>query len=510
MNNKQRAINKIKKAAYLCLAALAISCLICACFTGEVGGNASFSITIGGGGRAAFMPWDPDTDISLLIHTITLTGGPGPDIQKKGIIEGETAQFTVDPGHWKITVQAYLSTVLKAEGFASVNLKPGPNGAVSITMGQPTFAITMQNDGHGTATAEPNPAVEGETVYINADPKVGFMFDKWQVISGDITLSHTDKSPASFTMPSEPVKIKAVFIVVPPNTPNLYILEEVIFTPVKFGYTQPAAMTVTIRNSGNTTANVSSITLGGASLGSFILDGNLTPTIAAGASAVFTVQPKSGLNAGDYTAKITASYSGGVVTGATAEIDVSFIVNKAAGVTVGAPTLNAKTHNSITIGAVTASNGQSVKYAISITDSAASTSDWQDSTFFTNLNAATTYYIFARAEGNNNYETGAASVSLSVTTPQIGSSKIIYYWVDEHGNLVTSDDAFTVAAGEDLAITAKADGYTVKQWHLDGVNTGQSEATYFFSSLEVGSHTVGLFVEKDGRLYNTNITVIVQ
>ena len=86
-----------------------------------------------------------------------------------------------------------------------------------------------------------------------------------------------------------------------------------------------------------------------------------------------------------------------------------------------------------------------------------------------------------------------------------------YYWVNTHGNLVTtSGNAVTVAAGTTLTITAQSPGYTVRQWHLNGENTGQNGDTYTFSSTKAGKYTVGLFVEKDGKLYNTNITITVQ
>ena len=91
------------------------------------------------------------------------------------------------------------------------------------------------------------------------------------------------------------------------------------------------------------------------------------------------------------------------------------------------------------------------------------------------------------------------------------TNRIEYYWVDQHGSLVTtSGGATAVISGATLTITAQSAGYVVKQWHLNGVNTGQSGITYNFSSTVLGKHTVGLFVEKDGKLYNTNITIMVR
>jgi len=89
-------------------------------------------------------------------------------------------------------------------------------------------------------------------------------------------------------------------------------------------------------------------------------------------------------------------------------------------------------------------------------------------------------------------------------------SRFEYYWVNEHGSLVTTSGGSTsISAGTDLIITAQDPSYTVKQWHLNGVNTGHSNNTFTFSSDMVGNYTIGLFVEKNGKIYNTNILITV-
>jgi hypothetical protein len=222
------------------------------------------------------------------------------------------------------------------------------------------------------------------------------------------------------------------------------------------------------------------------------------------------VTPSTTLNAGN-NQPFAATYTdpSGNYEAATGAITVN--VAKATGAAVNAPALNARTHNSITIDPVTASTGQTVEYAINSTNAAPSTG-WQTGTTFGSLSIGTTYYIFARAAGNSNYETGTVSGSLTVTTLQtVSPDRIEYYWVDQHGSLITtSGGATTVAAGATLTITPQGVGYVVQQWHLNGKNTGQSGNTYNFSSTTAGKHTVSLFVEKDGKLYNTNITITVQ
>ena len=222
----------------------------------------------------------------------------------------------------------------------------------------------------------------------------------------------------------------------------------------------------------------------------------------------YAVEYADNTNAGTAAVTITGE---GNYEGSSGNTD--FIIDKAGGAVVDVPTLNTRTYNSIAVNPVAASTGQTVEYAINITGTAPEDDDvWQTDTVFDGLDAGTSYFIFARAAGNDNYETGTASSSLAVKTLQtVSHNRFEYYWVDAHGSLVTtSGGAVTVDFGGTLTITAQGTGYVVKHWHLNGVDTGQSGNTYIFSSTTLGKHTVGLFVEKDGKPYNTNITITVQ
>jgi len=118
------------------------------------------------------------------------------------------------------------------------------------------------------------------------------------------------------------------------------------------------------------------------------------------------------------------------------------------------------------------------------------------------------YTVTVSAAGYNSKTSAAVTVSPQPVSVPV--SRIEYYWVNEKDSLVsTSGGTITIADDDTLTITAQGTGYTVKYWYLNGINTGQTGTTYNFSSPMTGKHNVGLFVEKDGKLYNANITITV-
>ncbi len=101
---------------------------------------------------------------------------------------------------------------------------PGGNQSGSNPGGNPggnnqtNYAITVQNDGNGTASGSLTAASAGTTVALTATPNSGYQFKEWQVVAGTVSISGD-----TFVMPAENVTIKAVFEAVnPPNTGNLF------------------------------------------------------------------------------------------------------------------------------------------------------------------------------------------------------------------------------------------------------------------------------------------------
>ena len=66
--------------------------------------------------------------------------------------------------------------------------------------------ITVQDDGHGTASASRTGAKAGTEIILIAKPDEGYQFDKWEVVSGGITIKDD-----TFTMPMGDVTVKARF-----------------------------------------------------------------------------------------------------------------------------------------------------------------------------------------------------------------------------------------------------------------------------------------------------------
>ena len=96
------------------------------------------------------------------------------------------------------------------------------------------------------------------------------------------------------------------------------------FDAVSVGYTQLEAKAITIASTGSSAATISGAALSGTGADAFTLNRTDGATIAAGATddTTYTIQPKAGLDAGEYAATVTVTYNGG----ATAAADVRFTV----------------------------------------------------------------------------------------------------------------------------------------------------------------------------------------
>jgi len=182
---------------------MAVLLTLASCGGPVMGGeDGTFSITInGGGGGRAVLDWDPSTEISDLVHTITLSGGPGSAIPpREGIKAGQTVQFSVTPGHWNIAVRAYLGAELKAECFIEVDLLPGPNGVIPIKMGPPSGETPINQ----TPTAgDYDISGTGEFTY-NGNAKTVTVTAKEGKSAGAVKIYYEGKNGTTYTKSETP------------------------------------------------------------------------------------------------------------------------------------------------------------------------------------------------------------------------------------------------------------------------------------------------------------------
>ena len=80
------------------------------------------------------------------------------------------------------------------------------NAATLTVTAIPTYSIKMETDGNGIASASQTSAAEGTLITLTATPNNGYHFDRFEVVSGDITITNN-----TFTMPARDVTVKAVF-----------------------------------------------------------------------------------------------------------------------------------------------------------------------------------------------------------------------------------------------------------------------------------------------------------
>ncbi|MGN0513604.1 MAG: DUF4214 domain-containing protein, partial [Lachnospiraceae bacterium] len=147
--------------------------------------------------------------------TVTNDGNGSASADVNTATQGTTVKVTATPNNgYKFKEWQVVS--------GGVTLSSTTANPATFTMGstavevkavfeQITYGITVTNDGNGSASADVKTAAQGATVKVTATPNNGYKFKEWQVVSGGVTLSSTTANPATFTMGSTAVEVKAVF-----------------------------------------------------------------------------------------------------------------------------------------------------------------------------------------------------------------------------------------------------------------------------------------------------------
>jgi hypothetical protein len=153
-------------------------------------GYVAVSITSGQTGRAVdgTLDWDPNQQISELIHTITLTGVSGEKHTKDIPKGGGTVEFAVAPGNWNIRVEARNDAgVYKALGRTTTTVRAGATTSAPITMGPP-YVVEIGSTGYMTL----DEAIGAATGTANAPTKI--------VMLHDITVPAPESETTAYTI----------------------------------------------------------------------------------------------------------------------------------------------------------------------------------------------------------------------------------------------------------------------------------------------------------------------
>lgn len=198
--------------------------------------------------------------------------------------------------------------------------KPDTTTTFYAIWGEPT-KCTVSFDSDGGSSVSSITVITGEPYGTLPIPtRQGYTFDGWYTAkTGGSKVTDSTKVTATgdHTLYARWVLGDGKLTVSP---------SQLIFDTVKEGYSQPAAQTVTIKNTGSNTVTLSRPS----SSSNFIIGSLSRTTLSAGSSATFTVRPQRGLKAGTYNETITVKTSDGK---AEAKVTVYFTVQSSTSIT---------------------------------------------------------------------------------------------------------------------------------------------------------------------------------
>ena len=154
------------------------------------------------------------TPVTTYNLTTQVNGGHGTiSASKTGLTAGSTETITFNPEvGYEIDTVTVNGTATSVSGN-TLNVTMNENKTVVVTYKAIEYNITV-TDGKATigAGSEISKAAEGTAVTLtaNAAPS-GKVFDKWEVVSGGITLADANSATTTFTMPAEAVSVKATY-----------------------------------------------------------------------------------------------------------------------------------------------------------------------------------------------------------------------------------------------------------------------------------------------------------
>ena len=158
----------------------------------------------------------PETAVEITaiyndLHAITVNNGTA-DVEEAVI--GDTVKIKADSregyvfDRWEVS----YGDVVVDDKNAEETTFTMPDSMVVLTARYKALqSITLENGKAYAGGEEITTAKKGTEVTIKAKNLDGKVFDHWEIVSGNVTLKNADKADTAFTMPAEPISLKAVY-----------------------------------------------------------------------------------------------------------------------------------------------------------------------------------------------------------------------------------------------------------------------------------------------------------
>lgn len=207
---------------------------------------------------------------------------------------------------------------------------------------------------------------------------------------------------------------EAASVTVGKGVPATYTLglEIAEIEPEIYNYAQPEGSALVLTSSGNSKAEIVSAVVDNTD--AFEIVGSGQYVEVSGSLSSYIVRPRTGLDAGDYSATVTVTYKGGESYSGdetfTVTAAIAFTVEKAPQAAPKAPELYKRELYSITLKALPVNeNGAQPQYRINC-------GAWQTSPVFEDLKAGTSYTFEQRYAAVGSYLASESSVAAEFTT----------------------------------------------------------------------------------------------
>ena len=158
----------------------------------------------------------PETAVEITaeyndLHAITVNNGTA-NVEEAVI--GDTVKIKADSregyvfDHWEVS----YGDVAVANKNVEETTFTMPDSMVVLTARYKALqSITLENGKAYAGGEEITTAKKGTEVTIKADDLNGKVFDRWEIVSGNVTLKNANKAETTFTMPAESISLKAVY-----------------------------------------------------------------------------------------------------------------------------------------------------------------------------------------------------------------------------------------------------------------------------------------------------------